>query len=53
MLEMWLVPLHKLGQIFDNDIKYSEDHTTFMNEIITKGYVKEVPREEVSIKNGH
>lgn len=45
--------LHKLGQRFENDLKYREDYTAFMNEIIAKGYVEEVPKEETSINDDH
>jgi len=33
--------LHKLGQRFEDGMKYRDDYTTFMNEIIAKGYAEE------------
>ena len=40
--------LYKLGQRFQDDMKYRDDYTAFMNEIIAKGYAEEVPKEEAS-----
>jgi len=40
--------LHKLGQRFEDDMKYRDDYTTFMNEIIAKGY-----SEEASYNDGN
>lgn len=45
--------LHKLGQRFEDDMKYRDDYTTFMNEIIAKGYPEEVPQEEASYNGGN
>jgi len=44
--------LHKLGQRFEDDMKYKDNYTTFMNEIIAKGYAEEVPKEEASYNDG-
>ena len=44
--------LHKLGQRFDNDMKYQDNYTTFMNDIIAKGYAEKVPKEEASNHHG-
>ena len=45
--------LHKLGQRFEDDMKYRDDYTTFMNEIIAKGYVEEVLQEEASYNDAN
>ena len=46
--------LYKLGQRFEADMKYQDDYTTFMNEIIAKGYAEKVPEEEeVSYNHGN
>ena len=45
--------LHKLGQRFEDDVKYRDDYTTFMNEIIAKGYAEKVPKEEASYDHGN
>ena len=45
--------LDKLGQRFDSDMKYQDDYTTFMNDIIAKGYVEKVPKEEASNNHGN
>lgn len=45
--------LHKLGQRFEDDMKYRDDYTTFMNEIIAKGYAEEIPKEEASYNDGN
>lgn len=47
-----LCRLHKLGQRFEDDMKYKDNYTTFMNEIIAKGYAEEVPKEEASYNDG-
>ena len=44
--------LHKLGQRFEDDMKYRDNYTTFMNEIIAKGYAEEVLKEEASYNDG-
>ena len=45
--------LNKLGQRFEDDMKYRDDYTTFINEIIAKGYAEKVPKEEVSYNRGN
>ena len=46
--------LYKLGQRFEADMKYQDDYTTFINEIIAKGYAEKVPEEEeVSYNHGN
>ena len=45
--------LHKLGQRFEDDMNYRDDYTTFMNEIITKGYAEKVLKEETSYNHGN
>ena len=45
--------LYKLGQRFEDDMKYRADYTTFMNEIIAKGYAEKVPKEEEEVSYNH